>query len=99
MYYIMSSEYDAFNKPKIAKYDNNRWVVSGDAPEGFTGDVVNLTNMIDELGEPWTIEHYTALIDQMRAEPPTGRLLIIPKWVGRHLHKNHPAFMPAQTEI
>ena len=92
-YYIMSKQYESFGKPSVAIYDNDKWAISGDAPLNFTGETVDLSQ------SEMTIEEFTVLIDQMRTEPPTGRLLIIPKWVGKELHKTHPAFMPANEEI
>lgn len=92
VYYVMSTQYsDAFNKPKIAKYDNDKWAISGDAPKDFSGEVVDLSNPELEL----TIEEFVFHIDSMRAEEPTGRLLIIPQWVGQWLYENHEAFKPA----
>jgi len=36
VYYVMSTQYsDAFGKPKVATYDNNKWAISGDRPKDF----------------------------------------------------------------
>ena len=93
MYYIMSSQFDAFNNPDIAKYDDDKWVISGVSPKNFTGEIVDLT--LSEL----TNDEFTAQIDIMRAQEPTGRLLIIRKEHGQHIHKTHPAFMPDNEDM
>lgn len=41
----------------------------------------------------------TGLIDYMRAEEHTGKLVIVSKSQGWHLYENHTSFMPTQTEI
>jgi len=41
----------------------------------------------------------TGLIDYMRADIPTGKLIVISKAQGWYLYENHPNFMPKQTEI
>lgn len=94
-YYIMSTQYSAaFNNPSVAIYDNGKLALSGVAPEGFTGEVKDLTNMVNDNGEPWTNEQFVPLIDTMRAETPTGALVIISDGLGQYLYANHPAFMP-----
>lgn len=96
VYYVMSNQYSsAFGNPSVARYDNDRWAISDSAPAGVP--VLDLSNMVDDNDEPWTIEQYTTLIDQMRGEEPTGKCVVIPQWVGKHLYTNHPAFMPNQT--
>lgn len=97
-YYIMSTQYSAvFNNPAVAIYDEGKLALSGVAPEGFEGEVKDLTNMANEDGEPWTNEQFVPLIDKMRAETPTGALVIISEGLGQYLYTNHPAFIP--TEI
>lgn len=109
VYYVMATEYaEAFNNPSVAKYDQDRWAINGDAPSsipsGIEGEppvevpMVDLSNMVNADGEPWGIEQYVALVDKMRTETPTGRCVIIPQWVGQHLYANHPAFMPASSD-
>lgn len=93
-YYIMSTEFDAFNNENVAQYDDNKLVLSNVYPNGFDGETVDLTGKTTEAGEPWTMEHYLPIIEELREAAPTGRLVIIPKWVGRALYKTHPAFMP-----
>lgn len=51
-----------------------------------------------EDGEPWTNEQFVPLIDQMRAETPTGALVIISDSLGQYLYTNHPAFIPTVSE-
>jgi hypothetical protein len=99
-YYIMSTQYSAaFNNPAIAIYDNGKLALSGVAPEGFEGEVKDLTNMVNEDGEPWTNEQFVPLIDKMRAETPTGALVIISEGLGQYLYANHPAFKPVTEEL
>lgn len=93
-YYVMSSKFDAFKNPAIAKYDEGKWVISGVPPEDFSGKVMDLTKLVNSEGEPWTNEQCIPLIDQMRTEPPTGKLVIISEGLGQYLYANHPAFMP-----
>ena len=93
MYYVMSTEYDAFNNPDIARYDNDRWVISGDAPKVMPDNVMDLSQT-DK-----TIDELVLLVDYLRTLPPTGMLLIIPEYLGRHLYKTHTAFMPVNEEI
>lgn len=89
-YYIMSSQHALFSG---APYDNGKWVLTGTCPVDFGGETTDLSQ--SEI----TIDELVTLIDTMRSEPPTGRLLIIPRWVGKHLYKTHPAFKPAQIPI
>jgi len=58
----------------------------------LNGEIVDLSQ------SEMTIEEFVTLIDAMRAEQPTGRLLIIPKWVGKWLYENHEAFKPITVE-
>ena len=96
-YYIMSAEYsEAFNNPSVATYDDGKLALSGLPPVDFDGVTVDLTDMVNEDGEPWTNEQFVPLIDQMRVEPPTGKLVIITTSLGQYLYSNHPAFMPQQ---
>lgn len=39
------------------------------------------------------------LIDYMRAEEHTGKLIVISKAQGWYLYENHPSFMPTQSEV
>lgn len=41
----------------------------------------------------------TGLIDYMRADTPTGKLIVISKAQGWYLYENHPSFMPKVTEM
>lgn len=92
VYYVMSTQYSsAFGNPSVARYDNDRWAISDSAPSDVP--MLDLSNMVDGNGDHWTIEQYTALIDQMRGEVPTGKCVVIPQWVGRELYITHPAFM------
>ena len=42
---------------------------------------------------------FTGLIDYMRAEEHTGKLVELSEAQGWYLYENHPNFMPKQTEI
>lgn len=90
-YFVMAKQFDAFNNPDIARYDNDKWVVSGVAPIDFGGYIVDLSER-EELDE------LVSIIDRMAKPEPQGFLLIIPEWFGQWLYNNHPAFKPKQGD-
>jgi hypothetical protein len=95
MYYIMSTQFSAaFNNPQVATYDEGKIALSGVAPENFQGKIIDLTKLVNSDSEPWTSEQFVPLIDSMRAETPTGALVIITDSLGQYLYANHPAFVP-----
>jgi len=88
--------------PDAPLYDG-KFYLSGTFPHGFEGEIVKLyeqgfnsTNDSEQTG--LTTTQLVAIIDQMRTETPTGRLLVLSEAQGQWLHKNHPAFMPKQSQ-
>jgi hypothetical protein len=88
-YYIMAKQFATFTG---AAYDDDKLVLSGTRPD-FYGHVVDWSQRTLE-----DLDELLADTETMRATPPQGFLLIIPRWFGSYLHQNHPAFKPKQTE-
>jgi hypothetical protein len=105
MYYIMALQ---FAEPLLAKYpkaagydkdDNNepRLILTGEMPQGFDGEVVDIGIM--GFGEDGLSEvELIAMVDSLKAQEATGRLVIVSNAQGKYLYANHHAFMPEVSD-
>ena len=95
-YYIMHRDFSVLNHD-AAKYDGDTdetklLRLAGDMPVNFEGEIVRICDLDITMGE------LSDLVDVMRAEEHTGKLVIISKPQGRWLYDNHEAFKPIQEE-
>jgi len=103
LYHIMHEQHAELLRaanPHAPLYDG-KFILSGTFPHGFTGEIVelyeqgfNANNDAEQTG--LTTTQLVTIIDQMRSEEPTGRLLILSEPQGKWLYRNHPSFMPKE---
>ena len=103
-YYAMNIDFAELllrRHPKAALYDDGKIVLTGDYPEGFEGQEVDLYSEgfdPDGTGEGLSITQLNARVNVLRANNPQGKLTTLSLAQGQWLYANHPAFMPAVTE-
>ena len=103
MYYIMNVGHASplwEVNPHCVHYDSRKLVLSGVEPKNFQGEIVPLYEQgLDATGDDGlTHAQLTALVDQMRAAAPTGKLIQLSKAQGTWLYHNHEAFKPVEVE-
>ncbi len=95
-YYIMNIDFAEpllSKHPKAPLYDDGKLVLTGDMPEAFEGQIVDLYS--EGFGEDGLSENQlNARVNILRSGAPSGKLIIASKPQGRYLYENHPAFMP-----
>lgn len=90
--------------PNSVPYDNSKLMLSGSAPEGFTGSINRICDLgFNPNGEAemtgLSTAQLTSIVDSLRAQPPNGNMAIVSRAQGRWLYENHPAFMPITKEV
>jgi hypothetical protein len=78
--------------PKAIKYVEGTFVLTGEFPKGFEGELRELDKM--ELN----YEDLVILVDSLITSEPVGCLVIVSQTQGDWLLRNHPSFMQ-QTEV
>ncbi len=91
-YYVMNKDFAEPILPNVAWYDNETLALTGTPPENFDGEVVRICDL--ELSS----EQLTDLIDKLKAEECTGKLVILSISQGKWLYANHPDFINKQTK-
>ena len=95
MYFIMHKDFaqpmlDKY--PDAARYGDGDYILTGEMPEGFSGQVVDLRD------KKFTDKQLTDRVNLLRTEKPTGRVLALNGEQGDYLYRNHPDFMPSDEE-
>jgi putative lipoic acid-binding regulatory protein len=78
--------------PKAAKYDDENLILTGEMPTDFNGDIVRICD------QKLSNNALVSVVDNMRKETPTGRLIILSKSQGKYLKANHPSFIDIEAE-
>lgn len=93
-YYVMHKDFAApllAASPHAAKYDGDtddtkQLRLGGVMPPNFDGEIVRICDL------DITMDELSGMVDALRAEKHTGKLIILSKPQGRWLYDNHKAF-------
>ncbi len=96
MYYIMHKDFSVLGD--VAKYDGDtdetkQLRLSGVMPPNFQGEIIRICDL------DITMDELSAMVDKLRAENHTGKLVILSKPQGRWLYDNHAAFKPREVGL
>lgn len=87
--------------PEAARYDGGDLVLTGEFPEGFTGDVNEMYKLGLKHGdsnEGMSTEGLMNSMSSLRADASAGKLIQLSKPQGKYLHANHAAFADEPEE-